>query len=321
MEVLEKTTKPRPLPGDVKMDTPKKHTELVEGLVHDEAIAGASASNPIALLSANGDASASNSALPPVSSSSTFLDHSEFTPLLSLATNENLVPEQPHWTEYFWRFCGLLTQCCGVRTTSQQPFPPDNIFQENPFVCNLVLEVYCLRGKDGQPLKRIVKALVDTGSPFNLMSRRLAEDMFTAANKSDILTMAEPKPIIVTLGHHGGKANAIMEIEARWGCEKHYIKHPYLSFDPMMYNSKFQIMEDSFQYDVIVGVEDIMKFGLLAPNAKLPLAAAGWRSSLPSVKRTCVTDTSHLVAKNDQQLMPRYNLAQEAILFRTVRRR
>jgi len=277
------------------------HIEHLEGLITARPISSSSASIvPVVenglnahiehlkrLLSADAVNPSSNLA-PSFSSPS---HPTESTPLLPSASIESPVQQQAHWAEIFSRFTYFLRQCRGVRK-ALQPSANTSATYKAMFIRHVRLEFTLLKNEGGNPQQRFATALIDFHSPFNLISRRLANRVFAEAGKSDILQKATPKPIFVTLGHSGGVANAVGEIDARWGClndpRNSIAPNPYLNFDLIMFDSKFQVMEeDACRYDVIIGVEDIIGYDLLGLTGNLPQAAVHFRRQAPAVDCRC----------------------------------
>ncbi|KAF2193864.1 hypothetical protein K469DRAFT_186728 [Zopfia rhizophila CBS 207.26] len=116
-------------------------------------------------------------------------------------------------------------------------------------------------------------AMIDPWCPYNVISRKFAKNFY------DGLDSAIATPLFDTLN---GSVNAIRKIRARWYCKENLeVEEPRVKCDPTMEESDFHIMEDGCRFDVIIGVKDIRRFGLLVTDR--PLAAPGFRSLPPPI--------------------------------------
>jgi hypothetical protein len=107
-------------------------------------------------------------------------------------------------------------------------------------------------------------AIFDTGCPHNLMSRELA------ARFGATFSSVPGKPILDTLSN--GTFNSVGQITGRWACNQRACKSR-LDFKPKYYDDDWYVSETNEQWDVIIGLNTIKRYGLL--KIKRELAAAG----------------------------------------------
>jgi hypothetical protein len=150
----------------------------------------------------------------------------------------------------------------------------NDVNQGNPFAWSIEYRAIPRRGNEESGV-----ALIDPFSPENILSREFGELHYSNLDFSNAF------PIAQTL--RGGNIEVIGPYSARWwvrgtskGSNKEVFPSKYLT-------SEFYIMKDKANFDVIIGIQDIMSHCLLIPNAPLPYIATHHRwyiSGLPSIR-------------------------------------
>jgi hypothetical protein len=122
------------------------------------------------------------------------------------------------------------------------------------------IEVDCGENCKGQKHQtRGGMAMIAPTHKYNFISRDFAE-LFFADAKSTELELATTYRVEDTLG---GSINVTKEVNARWYCTKVPTTGKLVvRTAPKMVSSKFYIPEKPIDFDVIIGLEDIIKFDL-----------------------------------------------------------
>lgn len=136
--------------------------------------------------------------------------------------------------------------------------------------------------ESGYPKREGFKALIDYQSKYSCISRDIFDEYRGFMRHAIERT---PFPCMTTLGQNGGNANAIGWVELRWACVHNKdVQNTSFEFPQKYLSSTFYIMEESRDYQFIIGRDIILACDLLGVKRfGLNAANEGWRGQLHPV--------------------------------------
>ena len=160
------------------------------------------------------------------------------------------------------------------RRREQVSLPPDNDFLREGRIA--------VTTGNGEERLHAGMILFDTGCDLNLMSLQFATALGFDSDK--LGTVAAP--ILEGLG--GSLFTSVGHITCRWTLASHaFKKSSRLYVDPKWYKSKFEVSTRNERFDLIIGRNTIVDFGLL--SIKPALGFTGFRQKQPESHNAIVT--------------------------------